>query len=66
MTPPPDSGGQINPFGMPPLADAGRLNTEHIGATCTPHVGPPPPSVTAAEVPQAPDGAATVSIPAPG
>jgi len=28
MTPPPDSGGQINPFGMPPLADAGRLDTD--------------------------------------
>ena len=28
---PPDSGGQINPFGMPPLADAGRLDTDQIG-----------------------------------
>ena len=31
MTPPPDSGGQINSFGMPPLVDAGRLDTDHIG-----------------------------------
>jgi hypothetical protein len=31
MTPPPDSGGQINPFGMPPLVDADRLDTDHIG-----------------------------------
>jgi len=31
MTPPPDGGGQINPFGMPPLVDAGRLGTDHIG-----------------------------------
>jgi hypothetical protein len=29
MTPPPDSSGQINPFGMPPPVDAGRLNTDH-------------------------------------
>jgi hypothetical protein len=28
MTPPPDSGGQINPFGTPPLVDAGSLDTE--------------------------------------
>jgi hypothetical protein len=32
MTPPPDSGGQINPFGRPPLVDAGRLDTDHIGS----------------------------------
>ena len=31
MTPPPDSGGQINSFGMPPLVDTGRLDTDHIG-----------------------------------
>jgi hypothetical protein len=30
MTPPPDSGGRINSFGMPPLVDAGRLDTDHI------------------------------------
>jgi hypothetical protein len=30
MTPPPDSGGQINPFGTPPLVDAGSLDTDHI------------------------------------
>jgi hypothetical protein len=31
MTPPPDSGGQINSSGMPPLVDAGGLNTEQSG-----------------------------------
>jgi hypothetical protein len=31
LTPPPDSSGQINPFGMPPPVDAGRLNTDHNG-----------------------------------
>jgi hypothetical protein len=31
MTPPPDSSGQINPFGMPPPVDAGRLKTDHNG-----------------------------------
>ena len=30
MTPPPDSGGQINSFGMPPLVDTGRLDTDHL------------------------------------
>jgi len=29
MTPPPDSGRQTEPFGMPPLVEAGRLDTEH-------------------------------------
>ena len=33
MTPPPDNRGQINPSGMPPLADAGRLDTDHIGGS---------------------------------
>jgi hypothetical protein len=31
MTPPPGSGRQINPFGMPPLVDADRLDTEQSG-----------------------------------
>ena len=31
ITPPPDSGGQINSFGMLPLVDTGRLDTDHIG-----------------------------------
>ena len=31
MTPPPDSSGQINSFGMPPLVDAGMVDTDHIG-----------------------------------
>jgi len=31
MTPPPDSGGQINSFGMLPPVDTGRLDTDHIG-----------------------------------
>ncbi|MGC2008950.1 hypothetical protein [Trebonia sp.] len=31
MTPPPDTGGQINPFGMPLPVDPGRLDTDHIG-----------------------------------
>jgi hypothetical protein len=30
MTPPPGTGGQINPFGMLPPVDAGRLDTDHI------------------------------------
>jgi hypothetical protein len=33
MTLPPDNGGQINPFGMPPLADAGRLDTDQSGGS---------------------------------
>jgi hypothetical protein len=31
MAPPPDTGGQINPFGVLPPVDAGRLDTDHIG-----------------------------------
>ena len=31
MTPPPDGGGRVNPFGMQPLVDADRFNTDHIG-----------------------------------
>ena len=33
MAPPPDTGGQINPFGVLPPVDAGRLDTDHIGGS---------------------------------
>jgi hypothetical protein len=33
MTPPPDSGGQINSSGMLPLVNTGRLDTDHIGGS---------------------------------
>lgn len=55
-----------NRFGVPPADLAEKIIAVQIGGYLRAACRPPPPSVTAARVPPLLDGAATVSIPAPG